>query len=62
MTRSRVDARHPSDDGLVRGSNDDAVIGWIREIVLSTSAPWRLASFLGRGYSAGRRCSGTRAG
>ena len=32
------------DDGLVDGG-DDAVIGWIREIVLNASDPWRLASF-----------------
>ena len=32
------------DDGLV-GGNDDAVIGWIREIVLNASDPWGLASF-----------------
>ena len=27
------------------GGNDDAVIGWIREIVLNAADPWRLASF-----------------
>ena len=32
------------DDGLVGGS-DDAVIGWIREIVLNASDPWCLAAF-----------------
>jgi hypothetical protein len=32
------------DDGTV-GGGDDAVIGWIREIVLNASDPWCLASF-----------------
>lgn len=27
------------------GGGDDAVIGWIREIVLNAPDPWRLASF-----------------
>lgn len=32
------------EDELVSG-DDDAVIGWIREVVLNASDPWRLASF-----------------
>ena len=44
MTGFTGGARWAGDDGLVGGS-DDAVIGWIREIVLNASDPWCLAAF-----------------